>query len=360
MAGVLALLGLLAAQAPDVPEVELRQPMALPIVVHTPTQQTGRISTSQILAALSAEIARGSILVPRELPNEIVDSCRGAFACVFRHPTLVGFKEPVDLVWVSHFTAASESQVSFQLVDVGAAVAAARTTTVSDVELYVLERAVVASTERTAISSVAELEAAARAFVGDAIRPRAVRSRMWGRSGSVRVSSNVSPMQLEVDGVYRRELASPVARMTGVPVGEREFVFKAADYEPLRLRVEVDGARDAALELRLVHEATLGGAVRTGVKWGGLGAAVLGAAGIATGLALSAPKSTCLVGPGEHCSRLGPGQPFVGPGTGLLVGGLSAWFGAVFFGEEFEWPWIGLLGALAFGVGSGVAVGASL
>ena len=360
---MIALLGLLASEPPEAPEIEIRQAQPLPIVVHTPSQETGPISTSQILATLSEEITTASILVPRELSGDIVKDCRAAFACVFRHPAVLELEAsssiaPAHLIWVSNLTTRSDSQLRFQLVDMHAAVVAARTTTVADLELHVLERAVVASTERTTVGSMEDLRRLVGSFVREALAPRAAAAGQWGRSGVVRLSSNVAPLTLELDGLFKKEVPSLSARLTAVPAGTRTFSLHAAEYEKLEVQLRVNAGEEADLRVHLLHTPTVGMRVRSGLYWGGVGATVAGIAAVSTGLILSEPKSVCLVSHIGLCSPLGPGKPFVSAGAGLFVGGLSAWLGAAFFGEEYEWPWIGIASGVVLGVGSGLLSGA--
>lgn len=333
-------------------EVELRGRPPLGVLIHTPSKEAGPIPTSYLLGVLRAEIEARTDWLPREIPPEQWESCGGSLPCVFSNPSL--FEGDMrHVLWISNLTSAATSRLSIQLIDVPAAVRAARTTTVADLGSYLASTAVLVGSERQTLRAAAELGPVIERFVA-LLRPVAEPAGVWGRSSTLLLELDAVPMQLRVDeGRYELTIREPQTRLLSVPLGVRHLELSSDEHETIRADVEITADREATLHLSPVLADTPGGAARTIGLWSGVGAVLTGGGLVAAGVALSQRSSICLVGPDQHCSPLGRGRGPVLAGAGVAAGGLGLLFGALLVGREQDWPWVGIVGGVVLGVATG-------
>lgn len=337
---------------PGFEEIELRGRPPLGVLIHTPSKELGPFPTSYLLGVLSSAIQARTDWLPREIPQEQWESCAGSLPCIFSNPTLF---EPdmAHVLWVSNLTSPTSSRLSMQLIDVAAAVRAAKTTTVADLGSYLASNAVRLGSERETLRAAAELTPLVERFTAG-LRPVAESVGVWGRSSTLLLELDATPMQLRVDdGRYQVTIRQPQTRLLHVPLGARHLELSSAEHEPIRVDVEISADREATVRLSPVLASTPGSAARTIGMWSGLGATLTGGGLVAAGVALSQRSSICLVGPDQHCSPLGRGRAPLLAGAGLAAGGLGLMLGALLVGREQDWPWVGMIGGAVLGIATG-------
>jgi len=355
----LCLLSTMALGAPEFEEIELRGREPLGIMVHTPSQEVGPVPTSYVLGVISSALAQRTNYLPREISMDSWGSCGGALPCIFANQTLF---EPGmhHVVWVSNLTTGNTARVLIELIDVPAALRAARTTTVADLATYVAQVAVRHLTERTTLRSAEELGPLVQRFV-DGMRPIAERDGQWDRSGTLLLEVEPTPMRLNVDkGRFELTLRAPTTRLLAVPIGYRHLELSADGSEIVLRDVEVTDAGEVGVKLVAEEASTPGSVARTASAWTGVGALVAGGSLIAAGAALAGRPSVCLVPEGTHCSPLGRGRAPVITGSSLAAGGLGLLVGALWVGPRTDWPWVGIVGSVVLGVATGVSISIGL
>lgn len=364
--------------------LSIRRPLAFLSI--SPTGGLGAISSSETIRVVGELLAKHTDLSPIPLDPGLVADCKGKLACFARRleAEAQGAGQAELLLVLSNLTQESGvDRLSLVLVHLQRAIAIATEPAPSDpalaeewaadVEVRIVESAVLARPRLATIATEAEMRAFLERAFTEELRPGLEEAGAWAPYGAIELEAPEPGVAVEVDGTTAGITRAGITRIGRVPAGRRlvrlshpryatfETELVVARGETTQLRVDLAGASGPASPLRSV------------LFWSGTAATVAGAALATFALVRSDGdvSTLCLVRAGQPCGGSGfmttgydpsraptfsddvnPGGLLLGPlGYSVALTGATWAISTLLFGEPEDGPWLQ--------VAAGIAVGAA-
>lgn len=349
---------LLLIAAPPAAELWVERPVALPLVIATPSETRGPVSIQDVREALEAAVSAKIFCDLHQIDAEVLRTCAGSVGCVLAHRETAhaaGEKFPARpgryLLWLNSVATERAVSISGFLFDLERAKDLGKAGNASDSAL--IEGAAEFLAAAQLVRDRGELRVYLDQLVREQLKPVFARLGAGQRLGSIAVNNTPSEAEVVLNGKPLGSLVEGNGRIRGVPTGPATLEFRSYRRIPFQATVMV--TPEAAVVEPLLPEP---GSVmaRSLTFWGGV--AILTA-----GVAVTAAGGLTTSG-GERLNCLGgrPGDCWLSPvsiplGAGLIGAGVGAAGAELAIGDWDDWPWPAWIAAAALGVGAGVITG---
>lgn len=349
---------LLLISAPPTAELWAERPVALPLVIATPSETRGPVSIQDVREALEAAVSAEIFCDLHQIDAEVLRTCAGSVGCVLAHRDTAHAAEekfPARagryLLWLNSVATERTVSVSGFLFDLERAKGLTKEGIASDSGL--IEGATEFLATAQLVRDRGELRVYLDQLVREQLKPVFARIGAGQRLGSIAVSNTPSEAEVVLNGKPLGTLIEGNARIRGVPTGTADLEFKGFHRVPFRTTVTVTPEEVVVEPLLPVPGAVM---ARSLTFWGGVailaaGVAVTSAGGLTTS---GGEKLNCLGGRPGDCWLSPVSIPL---GVGLMGAGVGAAGAELAIGEWDDWPWPAWIAAAALGAGAGVVVG---
>lgn len=344
--------------APPAAELWVERPVALPLVIATPSETRGPVSIQDVREALEAAVSAEIFCQLHQIDAEVLRTCAGSVGCVLAHRDTVHAAEdkfPARtgqyLLWLNSVATERAVSISGFLFDLERAKALGTPGSVTDSSL--IEGATEFLAAAQLVRDRGELRVYLDQLVRDQLKPVFARLGAGQRLGSIAVSNTPSEADVVLNGRPLGTLIEGNGRIRGVPPGTVDLEFRSFERVPFQATVTVTPEEVVVEPVLPVPGSVM---ARSLTFWGGV-------AVLAAGIAVTSAGGLTTSG-GERLNCLGgrPGDCWLSPasiplGMGLMGAGVGAAGTELAIGEWDDWPWPAWIAAAALGVGAGVVTG---